>query len=110
MGFGLPNLLAPRQAKDLNWEAGVSADDTIVRFMGHGITTAGVAVGALNGFQGEERKNVLKGLSVLHATVAVMVGDATRSKELKQPVGVANVVLHSALAVACGVRGFAKDA
>jgi len=105
LGFGVPNLIAPSQARALNWEAGVTADDTIVRFMGHGITSAGMAVGAMNNLSAGDKKTACKGLAVLHGTVAAMVGHATHAKELKQPVGIANVVLHSALAVAFVARG-----
>jgi hypothetical protein len=109
LGFGLPNLVAPKQAKELNWESTVNADDTPVRFMGHGITTAGFSVATMNNLDGEDKKEALKGLSVLHASVAAMVGHATYNKELKQQVGIANVVVHSALAIALAARGFRKD-
>ena len=106
MGFGAPNLLAPSHAKDLNWEAGVTSNDTIVRFMGHGITSGGIAIGAMNNLNDADKKKACKGLALLHASVAGMVGHAKHTKELKQPVGIANVVLHSALAVAFAARGF----
>ena len=102
-------VLAPKQAKELSWEDGVSANDTIVRFMGHGIMAAGMCQSAMHSLSDGDKKQVVKGLALLHSTVAVLIGHATHNKELKQNVGVANVVLHSAMAVACAARGFRKD-
>ncbi len=109
MSFGVPNLVAPSHARDLNWEAGVTASDSVVRFMGHGITSGGVAIGAMNNLSDADKKTACKGLAVMHLSVAGMVGHATHAKELKQPIGIANVVLHSALAVAFACRGFKGD-
>ena len=87
----------------------MTANDSIVRFMGHGISSGGIAIGAMNNLSAGDKKTACKGLAVMHATVAGMVGHATHVKELKQPVGIANVVLHSALAVAFAARGFKGD-
>ena len=109
LGFGLPNLLAPDAGKSIAWEDTVAADASVVRFMGHGISTAGVTTGLLNNLSVSDKKDALKVMSAVHLSVAAMVGHATHNKDLKQPVGIANVILHSALAVACAARGFKKE-
>ena len=87
----------------------MTANDSMARFMGHGITTAGMCQSAMHSLSDSDKKDVVKGLAVLHTTVAAMIGHATYTKEIKQPVGVANVVLHSAIAVACAARGLSKE-
>lgn len=109
LSFGLPNLVAPDVGKDLAWEDTVNADQSAVRFMGHGISTAGLTTGLLNNVSASDKKDTLKVMSAVHLSVAAMVGHATHKQEMKQPVGIANVILHSALAVACAARGFKKD-
>jgi hypothetical protein len=109
LGFGLPNLVAPDAGKSIAWEDTVAADATAIRFMGHGISTVGVTTGLLNNLSTSDKKDALKVLSAVHLSVAAMVGHATYNKDLKQPVGVANVILHSALAVACAARGFKNE-
>jgi hypothetical protein len=109
LSFGVPNLVAPDAAKGIAWEDTVAADASSVRFMGHGISTAGVTTGLLNNLSASDKKDALKVVSAVHLSVAAMVGHATHTKDLKQSVGVANVILHSALAIACAARGFRKD-
>lgn len=109
LSFGVPNLVSPDLGKEVAWEDTVAADQTAIRFMGHGISTAGVCTGMLNNLSSSDKKDALKVMSAVHLTVAGMVGHATHNKEMKQPVGIANVILHSALAIACAARGFKKE-
>lgn len=109
LGFGLPNLVAPEAGKSMAWEDTVAADPSAVRFVGHGISVAGVTTGLLNNLSASDKKDALKVMSAVHLSVVALVGHATHNKEIKQPVGVANVIIHSALAIACAARGFKKE-
>lgn len=77
--------------------------------MGHGLTTTGIVCASCNNLSPSDRKDALKVLSAVHVSVAGMIAHATYQEEMKNPIGIANVLLHSGLAMACAARGFRKD-
>lgn len=77
--------------------------------MGHGLATTGITCAACNNLSSTDKKDALKVLSAIHMSVAGMIAHATFQEEMKNPIGVGNVLLHSGLAIACAVRGFRKE-
>lgn len=101
--------MAPEKTKEIACEKSIVADPTVLRFMGHGLTTTGITCAACNNLSDSDKKDALKVLSAVHVSVAGMIAHATFKEEMKNPFGIGNVLLHSGLAIACAARGFRKD-
>jgi len=104
-----PYLVAPEKTKEFACEKSVVADPAVLRFMGHGLTTTGITCSACNNLSNTDKKDALKVLSAIHVSVAGMIAHSTFQEEMKSPIGVGNILLHSGLAIACAARGFKKD-
>lgn len=55
------------------------------------------------------KRDTLKTLSVVHGSVAGLMGYDLYKEEIKKPVAIAQICLHAGLATACLVTGFAKE-
>lgn len=104
-----PYLVAPEKTKEIACEKSVVADPAVLRFMGHGLTTTGITCSVCNNLSESDKKDALKVLSAVHVSVAGMIAHSTFQEEMKNPIGIGNVLLHSGLAIACAARGFRKD-
>ena len=104
-----PYLVAPEKTREIACEKSVVADPSVLRFMGHGLTTTGITCAACNNLSEPDKKDALKVLSAVHVSVAGLIAHATFQEEMKNPIGIGNVLLHSGLAIACAARGFRKD-
>lgn len=55
------------------------------------------------------KRDTLKTLSVIHGSVAGLMGYDLYKEEMKKPVAIAQICLHAGLATACLIRGLTKD-